>query len=215
MTDELITAKQTEMELPAVQPKAENDDINVFRPNDIPDNKRDLIQRHKKWLNNLRKEFPKVSTPYRIGVYIRYYNQTKHEDYLSYHKKEYESTIALCPQWTLVDFYVDNGPFAPNMESAPEWCRLLNDCFEGKVNLIITQKISNVSRKAWDLTLIIRLLAAQNIGIYFISEDIFTTASYYQRDMLDLDFCKPELRLLPEDNNDENTALPPGGQDVE
>ncbi len=215
MTEKTVKTEQTAMDFPAIQPGEESDDINVFRANDIPEDKIDLIRRHQKWLGNLRKEFPKVSTPYRIGVYIRYYNQTKHEDYLDYHKKEYKSTIALCPQWTLVDFYVDNGPFAPNMESAPEWCRLLHDCYKGKVNLIITQKISNVSRKAWDLTLVIRLLAAQGIGIYFISEDIFTTASYYQRDMLDLDFCKPELRLLPEEENDENTVLQPGGQDVE
>ena len=214
MADELITA-QTEMELPVLPTEEDSEDINVFRINDITSDKKDLIRRHQKWLGSLRKEFPKVSTPYRIGVYIRYYNQTKHEDYLDYHKKEYESTIALCPQWTLVDFYVDNGPFAPNMESAPEWCRLLNDCFEGKVNLIITQKISNVSRKAWDLTLMIRLLATQSIGIYFISEDIFTTASYYQRDMLDLEFCKPELKILSEKDDQEDNALPPGGQDVE
>lgn len=215
MTEKIVKTAQTAMELPAIHPGEENDEINVFRVNDIPADKRDLIRRHQKWLGTLQKEFPKVSTPYRIGVYIRYYNQTKHEDYLNYHKKEYESTIALCPQWTLVDFYVDNGPFAPNMESAPEWCRLLNDCFEGKVNLIITQKISNVSRKAWDLTLMIRLLAAQGIGIYFISEDIFTTASYYQQDMLDLDFCKPELQLLSEEENHKESVLPPGGQDVE
>ncbi len=215
MTEKIVKTAQTAMELPAIHPGEANDEINVFRVNVIPADKRDLIRRHQKWLGTLRKEFPKVSTPYRIGVYIRYYNQTKHEDYLDYHKKEYESAIALCPQWTLVDFYVDNGPFAPNMESAPEWCRLLNDCFEGKVNLIITQKISNVSRKAWDLTLMIRLLATQGIGIYFISEDIFTTASYYQRDMLDLEFCKPELKILSEKNDLEDNALPPGGQDVE
>ena len=215
MTNDLITATQTKIDPSAMPPEDESRDINVFRMNDITIDKKDIIRRHQKWLGSLRKEFPKVSTPYRIVVYIRYYNQTKHEDYLDYHKKEFETTIALCPQWTLVDFYVDNGPFAPNMESAPEWCRLLNDCFAGKVNLIITQKISNVSRKAWDLTLMIRMLAAQGIGIYFISEDIFTTASYYQQDLLDLDFCKPELKVLQEEDVQEDNSLPPGGQNVE
>ena len=70
--------------------------------------------------------------------------------------------------WTLVDFYIDNGSVAPNMESAPEWCRLLDDCFSGKVDLIITQKISNVTRKPQDLSFVSRLLAAQKkpVGIY-------------------------------------------------
>ena len=46
----------------------------------------------------------------------------------------------------------------------------------------------------------IRLLAARGIGIYFISEDIFTTASYYQHDLLDEDFLPPGFPLFPEEN---------------
>ena len=41
-----------------------------------------------------------------------------------------------------VGFYVDEGSTAPNMESAPEWSRLLQDCYDEKVDLIITQKAS-------------------------------------------------------------------------
>ena len=212
MSEELISAEKTRMDLPH-QP--ELTEMNVFRQNDIPGDKKDLLRRHQQWLGTIRKEFPLPSTPYHIGVYIRYFNQTKYEDYLNYHKKEFESTIALCPQWTLVDFYVDKGAVAPNMESAPEWCRLLNDCFEGKVNLIITQKISNVSRKSWDLIFMIRMLASKGIGIYFISEDIFTTASYYQRDMLDLDFCKTDQSLPPEYEDEGDTPFLPGGNHVE
>lgn len=159
--------------------------INVFRPDDIPNEKKDQIRRHRLWMDTIQKEYPMPTTPYRIGIYIRYYNQTKHQDYLNYHKKQFQDTIALCPLWTLVDFYVDNGLLAPNMESSPEWCRLLDDCFSGNINLIITQKVSNVTRKPADITLISSLLASQPnpIGIYFISENIFTLASYYQHDM--------------------------------
>lgn len=150
----------------------------------------DEVAKHKIWLNSIRRERPNTATPYRIGIYIRYFNQTKHENYLSLHKMQFIETIELCPQWTLVDFYVDEGSTAPNMESAKEWCRLLDDCLEGKIDLIITQKISNVSSKLRDLTFCIRLLANQPkpIGIYFISEDIYTLASYYLPDMKDESF---------------------------
>ncbi len=97
-----------------------------------------------------------------ISIYIRYFNQTKYEDYLSYHKKQFNDTIALCPKWELVDFYIDEGATAPHMESAKEWSRLLQDCMDGKVNLIITQKIGNVSRDMQELTICSRLLATQN-----------------------------------------------------
>lgn len=152
------------------------------------------LAEHKEWLRNIRRERPNPATPYRIGVYIRYYNQTKYENYLEYHKKQFADTIALCPNWTLVDFYIDEGAVAPNMESAKEWCRLLNDCLSQRVNLIITQKVSNVSRKDYEITFLSRILAEQEqpVGIYFISEDLFTLASYYREDMQDTEFLPPD-----------------------
>lgn len=162
----------------------------------------DRISEHRLWLQNIRKEHPLPATPYRVGVYIRYFNQTKYENYLDYHIKNFEDTLALCPKWTLVDFYIDEGATAPNMESAPEWCRLLDDCFDGKVDLIITQKVSNVSKKSQEITFVSRLLASLDkpVGIYFISEDIFTLASYYKADIQDKDFLPEGFQVLPEPN---------------
>ena len=162
----------------------------------------DKISEHRLWLQSIRKEHPLPATPYRVGVYIRYFNQTKYENYLDYHIKNFEDTLALCPKWTLVDFYIDEGATAPNMESAPEWCRLLDDCFDGKVDLIITQKVSNVSKKSQEITFVSRLLASLDkpVGIYFISEDIFTLASYYKADIQDKDFLPEGFQVLPEPN---------------
>ncbi len=160
------------------------------------------IARHKAWLQRIRHERPLVKRPFKVGVYIRFFNQTKYANYLSYHKKQFSDAIALCPKWTLVDFYIDKGAIPPNMETAGEWSRLLNDCMEGKVDLIITQKVSNISRDMNEMTFCARLLAAHNppIGIYFISEDIFTLASYYQDDLRDPEFFPDdEWEPLPDD----------------
>ena len=160
------------------------------------------IAAHRSWLRSIRHERPSTGTHYKIGIYIRYFNQTKYENYLSYHKKQFRDTVALCPNWELVDFYIDEGASAPTMESASEWSRLIQDCFDKKVDLIITQKVSNVSRKMHEITLLARLLAAQKhpIGIYFISEDIFTLASYYQDDLRDTFFLPgPEVEMLPDE----------------
>lgn len=166
------------------------------------------LAEHKAWLQNIRHERPSTTTQFKIGVYIRYFNQTKYENYLSYHKKQFADTIELCRNWTLVDFYIDGGSTAPNMESAPEWSRLLNDCMEGKINLIITQKVSNVSRKPNEVAFCSRILAASNppIGIYFISEDIYTLASYYQDDLHDpYFFPSQDWELLPDAEEDSRT----------
>ena len=145
-----------------------------------------------------------MSKPYKVGIYIRYFNQTKYENYLDFHKKGFVDTLALCPKWELVDFYIDEGSTAPNMENAPEWCRLLQDCLDGKVDLIITQKVSNVTKKPQEITIMSRLLATlpHPVGIYFISEDIFTLASYYQEDMRDIDFFPDGWVSLPDDDSE-------------
>ena len=164
---------------------------------------------HKNWFHSIRHEIPNPATPFKVGVYIRYFNQTRYEDYLAFHKQQFIDTINLCPNWKLVDFYIDEGATAPNMESASEWDRLLNDAMEGKVDLIITQKVSNVSKKMHEVTLCARLLAAHTppIGIYFISEDIFTLASYYQNDLKDTFFLpSPDWKVLPEDTAPENIS---------
>ena len=144
---------------------------NVFRRH-IKDNpKKELIARHKIWLSTIQHEYPMPYIPYRIGVYIRYHNQTKHDNYIELQKLQRQDDIALCPAWTLVDFYVDNGSRAPRMENSKEWCRLLEDCFSGKVDLIVTQTVKSVSRNPDELLFIARTLAAQKhpVGIYFIS----------------------------------------------
>ena len=88
------------------------------------------------------------------------------------------------------------------MENAPEWSRLMQDCMDGKVDLIITQKVSNVSKSPVEIAFCSRMLATQPhpIGIYFISEDIFTLASYYLEDLKDPEFFpSDDWKLLPDD----------------
>ena len=177
---------------------------NVFRRNVKENPRKQLIARHRHWLDSIQHEYPMPYVPYKIGVYIRYYNQTKYEDYLQKHIEQFSDDIALCPNWTLVDFYIDKGMNAPRMENAKEWCRLLDDCLCGKVDLIVTQKVSNVSNDPEELALVMRLLATQKhpIGIYFVSEDMFSLASYYRRDMKDRGFLPPNWQCLPEDELD-------------
>lgn len=169
-----------------------------------------LIAKHKAWLQSIRHERPNAAHPYKVGVYIRYFNQTKYDNYLSFHKKQFADSIALCPRWELVDFYVDEGASPPNMENATEWSRLLEDAMDGKVDLIITQKVSNVSKSMDEMAICAQFLAAQTppIGIYFISEDIFTLASYYDEDLRSPEFLPdPDWKSLEERNSSEIKAL--------
>lgn len=179
---------------------------NVFRRHMKEDSSKAKVARHRLWLDTLQHEYPMPFVPYRIGVYIRFYNQTKYGDeaYLERHKAQFMEEIACCPRWTLVDFYVDKGSVAPGMEHSPEWIRLLNDCFAGKIDLIVTQKLSNATSDPQEIAFVARILAAQDppIGIYFISEDIFTLASYYWIDMKDKGILPDGWKVLPPDELD-------------
>lgn len=145
------------------------------------------LAEHRAWLKSIKHERPQPDHPFRVAVYIRYFNQTRYENYLELHKKAFADSMARCPNWDFVGFYIDEGSTAPRMESAKAWSRLLQDCQDGKVDLIVTQKTGNVSQKPLEVSFCARLLAAlpHPVGIYFISEDIFTLASYYQEDLRD------------------------------
>lgn len=151
-----------------------------------------MLSEHILWMKSIRHQRPHSSIPFKIGVYIRFFNQTKYDNYLSFHKKQFIDTIALCPAWTLVGFYVDNGSSSspPYMENSENLSRLLNDCTEGKIDLIITQKVSNVSKDPQEISFCARMLASlpHPVGMYFISEDIYTLATYYLEDLRDEEF---------------------------
>ena len=69
----------------------------------------------------------------------------------------------------------------------------------------MTQKVSNVSSDWKEMTFMARMLAAQEhpVGIYFISEDIFTLASYYQPNLRDTGLLPEGWQTLPADELDE------------
>ena len=205
----MAPANQTSM-WDAIRSDKTTRQVSPFAVNPFEEARRRLLARHKLWLESLQHEYPSPYAHYRIGVYIRFFNQTKYENYLLYHKQEFIDTIVLCPNWTLVGFYVDEGQSAPYMENAKEWSRLLQDCLDDKIDLIITQKVSNVTRNPAEITLVSRILATQKnpVGIYFINEDIFTLASYYQEDMREKrSFPSLDWQMLPDDPEEERRKL--------
>ena len=164
------------------------------------------------WLKSIRHETPNPKTPFKVAVYIRFFNQTKYrdEEYLERNKEVFRATLSQYPMWEFVGFYIDNGSTAPYMETSTAWSELLSDCDAGKVDLIITQKVSNVSRDAQEMTICARILAARKppVGIYFISEDLYTLASYYRDDLREPYFFPTSgWKILPDDELDMRGAL--------
>ena len=76
-------------------------------------------------------------------------------------------------------------------------------------------RVLAISRDPEDIALIARLLAGKKkpCGIYFISEDIFTLASYYLKDLHETQFLPEGWQVLPDD--EEEMQYLTGGDHVE
>ena len=104
----------------------------------------------------------------------------------------------------ITSFTPQSAPIGAEIIVTGEYLHNVTAAYIGDVQVDITQKVSNVSKKSHEVTLCARLLAQQEkpIGIYFISEDIFTLASYYLEDMKDTFFMPtPDWQILPEDDD--------------
>ena len=70
-----------------------------------------LVAQHRQWLKSIRHETPSPKIPFKVAVYIRFFNQTKYgdEEYLERNKDVFRATLAQYPLWKFVGFYIDNG----------------------------------------------------------------------------------------------------------
>ena len=164
-----------------------------FAPDVKEIEKTDRLAEYRASMLTRKRERPNPNLHLRVAVYIRYFNTTEHENYLDVIKSRYDTVFSVCKNWEFVGFYVDEGATAPVMERAEAWSKLLCDCMDNKIDLIVTKKISDVSKIIPEMTICARMLAALEhpVAIYFESNDVFTGASYFQNDLHDKDFLPP------------------------
>ena len=118
------------------------------------------------------------NTPLRVTYYARVSSDSDEQlNSLGNQISYYENFIKKNECWTFVEGYIDEGISGISTKHRENFNRMIEDAERKKFDLIITQKVSNISKKPYEVTLCSRLLATQKhpIGIYFVSEDIFTS----------------------------------------
>ena len=111
----------------------------------------------------------------RVGAYCRVSTDT--EDQLnSYNSqvKYYTDLINSKQEWTLVDIYADEGITGTQVGKRENFQRMINDCAEGKIDMIITKSISRFARNTVDTLQFVRKLKERNIAVFFEEENINT-----------------------------------------
>ena len=83
----------------------------------------------------------------------------------------YGKLIGTKPDWEFAGVYADEG-ITGTQENRPGFQRLLADCSDGKIDMIITKSISRFARNTVLLLTTVRELREQGIGVYFEREKI-------------------------------------------
>ena len=81
------------------------------------------------------------------------------------------------PDWTLVKIYADQGISGTSLRKRVEFNQMLQDCRDGKIDLILTKSISRFARNTVDCLNIIREMKSRDIPIVFHKEGINTLSA--------------------------------------
>ena len=124
-----------------------------------------------------QEDFYKSETMKRVAVYARVStddpNQTSSYEL---QKNHYEDMVSRRNNWTLVDIYADEGISGTSLQHRDNFLRMISDCREGKIDLIVTKSVSRFARNIIDCIGYVRQLKAAEppIGVFFETENIFT-----------------------------------------
>ena len=114
----------------------------------------------------------------RVAAYCRV--STDSEDQLqSYHSqvKYYTDLINENPDWTMAGIYADEAITGTQIDKRLDFQRLINDCMNGDIDMIITKSISRFARNTLDTLKYVRQLKEMNGAVYFEKENINTMDS--------------------------------------
>ena len=122
-------------------------------------------------------DFYKSEVHKRVAVYARVStddpNQTSSYEL---QKNHYEDLVNRRSNWELVDIYADEGISGTSLQHRDSFLRMIADCREGKIDLIVTKSVSRFARNIIDCIGYVRQLKSADppIGVFFETENIFT-----------------------------------------
>lgn len=85
----------------------------------------------------------------------------------------YSSLIQAHNNWEYVGVYADEA-ITGTKEKRKNFQRLLDDCHDGRIDLIITKSISRFARNTVDSLTTVRKLKDAGVEVYFEKENIYT-----------------------------------------
>ena len=114
----------------------------------------------------------------RVCAYCRVSTDNKEQE-SSYESQVfyYTNYINSRSDWTLVDIYADDGISGTSTAKREDFKRMIQDCMDGKIDMIITKSISRFARNTLDCLDYVRRLKEKGIAVFFEKENINTLDS--------------------------------------
>ena len=125
--------------------------------------------------NNVKRgQKPKL----RVAAYCRVSTDSD-EQATSYEAQieHYTEYISKNPDWVLAGIFADEGITGTNTKKRTEFNRMIDECMDGIIDMIITKSISRFARNTLDCLKYIRQLKEKNIPVFFEKESINTMDS--------------------------------------
>ena len=111
-------------------------------------------------------QVPIKKQPLRVAAYCRVSTRHEEQQYsLATQINYYTNYIQSHPNWTLVAVYSDTAS-GTNTDQRPSYQRLMRDCTQRNVDLILVKSLSRVGQGARETIRPIRRLKKMNIGVY-------------------------------------------------
>ena len=89
----------------------------------------------------------------------------------------YKKYLINHPKYIYCGIYADEGITGTNIKRRPDFQRMLQECRDGKLDIIITKSVSRFGRNTLDCLVCIRELKSLGIDVYFEKENIHTLHS--------------------------------------
>ena len=104
----------------------------------------------------------------RVAGYCRVSTETEEQN-SSYEIQvaHYTDFIKKNTEWEFAGIFADDGISGTNTKKREEFNRLIDECMEGNIDLVITKSISRFARNTLDCLKYIRQLKDKNISVFF------------------------------------------------
>lgn len=112
----------------------------------------------------------------RVAAYVRV--STDGEEQLQSfqsQKQYYQDKISQNKEWAMVGIYADEGITGTKIDKRDEFLRMIEDCMNGQIDVVITKSISRFSRNLVDTLTYTRMLKQKGVTVIFEKENIDTS----------------------------------------